>query len=42
MEYYGFALRKDDQALIDALNKGIAAVKAKGLDKAIIEKWLGE
>ena len=42
VEYYGFALRKDDQALIDALNKGIAAVKAKGLDKAIIEKWLGE
>lgn len=42
VEYYGFALRKGDQDLIDALNKGIQAVKAKGIDKAIVEKWLGE
>lgn len=42
VEHYGFALRKGDTELMDKLNKGIRAVKAKGLDKPIIEKWLGE
>ena len=41
-EYYGFALRKDDKALLDKLNAGIRAVKEKGLDKPIVKKWLGE
>ncbi len=42
VEYYGFALRKNDTELLDKLNAGIKAVKTKGLDKPIIEKWLGE
>lgn len=42
VEYYGFALRKSDQALIEQLNRGIQAVKSKGIDKKISEKWLGE
>lgn len=41
-EHYGFALRKNDTATRDLLNKGIAAVKAKGIEKEIIKKWLGE
>ncbi len=42
VEFYGFALRKGDKELLDKVNAGIRAVKAKGLDKPIIEKWLGE
>ncbi len=41
-EYYGFAVRKDDKALLDALNKGIQLVKEKGIDKELALKWLGE
>lgn len=41
-EYYCFAVRKDDEALLNKLNKGIAAVKAKGLDKKLAAEWMGE
>ncbi len=40
VEYFGFAVRKDDTALLEQLNKGIAAVKEKGIEKELTEKWL--
>ena len=39
-EAYGFVVRKGDAALLDLLNKGIAAVKAKKLDEQLRAKWL--
>lgn len=42
VEYYGFAVRKSDADLIKKLNEGIKAVKAKGLDKHIVETWIGK
>lgn len=42
VEYYGFAVRKDDRDLLESLNRGIRAVKEKGLDKQIVAKWIGE
>ncbi len=40
-EYYGFALRKGDTELLERLNAGIRAVKEKGIEKQINEKWFG-
>lgn len=40
-ERYGFAARKKDQALVNQLNKGIQAVKSKGIQKDIEIKWFG-
>ena len=42
VEYYGFAVRKDDKDLLESLNRGIRAVKEKGLDRQIVAKWIGE
>ena len=42
VEYYGFALRKSDTELVKKLNAGIKAVKDKGIDKQIVEKWIGK
>ena len=42
VEYYGFAVPKDDKELLESLNKGIKAVKEKGLDRQIVEKWIGK
>jgi len=39
-EAYGFVVRKGDAALLDLLNKGIAAVKAKRLDEQLRATWL--
>jgi len=39
-EHYGIVVKKGNWELLDLLNKGIRAVKAKGLDKAIEKKWL--
>ncbi len=40
-EYYGFAVDKGNTEVVDLLNKGIAAVKAKGIDKELRKKWMG-
>lgn len=42
VEYYGFAVRKSDKDLVRRLNEGIRAVKQKGLDKQIVETWIGK
>ena len=39
-EFYGVAVRKGDQATLELLNKGIEGVKAKGIDKELIKKWI--
>ena len=39
--YFGFALRKQDTALLEKLNQGIDAVKAKGIEEQLQAKWLG-
>ncbi len=39
-ESYGFVVRKGNRALVELLNKGIAAVKAKGIDEQLRKKWL--
>lgn len=38
-ENYGYAFRKTDKDLLDAWNKGLAAVKQDGTYKQIEEKW---
>ena len=42
VEFYGFAVRKSDTALVKKLNEGIKAVKEKGIDKQVVEKWIGK
>jgi len=41
-EFYGVALKKGDTANLELINKGIAAVKAKGIDKELMKKWIGQ
>jgi len=42
VEYYGIALKKGNAKVLDLVNKGIQAVKAKGLDKEFQKKWIGQ
>ncbi len=39
-ESYGFVVKKGNKELVDLLNKGIKAVKAKGIDEQLRKKWL--
>ncbi len=41
-ENYGFAVRKGDKETLALLNKGIEAVKAKGIEAELIKKWIGK
>jgi len=40
-EYYGIAVQKGDKEDLDLINKGIAAVQKKGIDKQLLKKWIG-
>lgn len=42
VENYGFAVKKGDKETLDLINKGVAAVKAKGIDKELQKKWIGK
>jgi polar amino acid transport system substrate-binding protein len=42
IENYGFAVRLNDKETLDILNKGIQAVKDKGIEAALIKKWIGK
>ena len=42
VENYGVAVKKGSKDLIDLLNKGISAVKAKGIDLELKKKWIGQ
>jgi polar amino acid transport system substrate-binding protein len=39
-ELYGVAVRKGDGATLALINKGIAGVKARGIDKELHKKWI--
>jgi polar amino acid transport system substrate-binding protein len=39
-ESYGFVVKKGNRELVDLLNRGIKAVKAKGIDEQLRKKWL--
>ena len=39
-ESYGFVVKKGNKELVDILNKGIKAAKAKGIDEQLRKKWL--
>lgn len=39
-EYYGVAFKKGNTKLVERFNKGIQAVKNKGIDKELEKKWL--
>lgn len=39
---YAVAVRKGDKATLEQINKGVKAVKAKGIDKELQKKWMGE
>ena len=41
-EYYGVAVKKGNSEVLDLLNKGIKAVQAKGIDKELRAKWIGQ
>jgi len=40
-EYYGFPVKKGNKEVLDLINKGIEAVKAKGIDQELKKKWIG-
>jgi polar amino acid transport system substrate-binding protein len=41
-EFYGVAVKKGNKEVLDLLNKGIDAVKAKGMDAELRKKWIGQ
>jgi polar amino acid transport system substrate-binding protein len=41
-EYYGVAVQKGNKKVLDLINKGIKAVQAKGIDKQLRVKWIGQ
>ena len=42
VEYYGVAVKKGNQGVLNLIDKGIEAVQAKGIDVEIRKKWMGE
>jgi polar amino acid transport system substrate-binding protein len=40
-EWYGIVVKKGNVELLEKINKGLAAVKAKGLIEELTEKWYG-
>ncbi len=41
-EQYGFAVNKGNEEVLALINKGLAAVKAKGIDQELQKKWIGQ
>ena len=41
-EHLGFVAKKENKALIEKLNKGLAAIRANGVEAALKKKWLGD
>lgn len=41
-EFYGIAVKKGNKKVLDLVNKGIAAVKEKGIEKDLQKKWIGQ
>ncbi len=40
-ERYGVVVRKGNSRVLDLLNRGIAAVRARGIDRELEKKWIG-
>ncbi|MBQ7456533.1 MAG: basic amino acid ABC transporter substrate-binding protein [Desulfovibrio sp.] len=41
-EYFGFTVKKGRRDLVEKLNKSIKLVREKGIEAALIKKWMGE
>ena len=41
-EHLGFVAKKENKDLIEKLNKGLAAIRANGVEAALKKKWLGD
>ena len=41
-EFYGIAVKKGDKETLALIDKGIKAVKDKGIEKELIKKWIGQ
>ncbi|MDQ7032638.1 MAG: basic amino acid ABC transporter substrate-binding protein [Desulfonauticus sp.] len=41
-EYYGIAVKKGNKEILDLINKGIKAVKEKGIEAKLKKKWFGQ
>ncbi|MDK2921964.1 MAG: polar amino acid transport system substrate-binding protein [Desulfonauticus sp.] len=41
-EYYGIAIKKGNKEVLDLINKGIKAVKEKGIEEQLKKKWFGK
>ena len=41
IEHYGFVVKQGNTQVLELLNKGIEAVKAKGIEKELQKKWFG-
>lgn len=41
-EYYGFAVGRGNKEVLELLNKGIQAVKDKGIEAELRKKWIGQ
>ncbi len=39
VEYYGIAVKKGNKEVLDLINKGIKAVKEKGIEEKLLKKW---
>ena len=39
-ESYGIVVKKGNKDLVNLVNKGIRAVKSKGIDEQLRKKWL--
>ncbi|SHN70670.1 basic amino acid ABC transporter substrate-binding protein [Desulfovibrio litoralis] len=42
LEEYGFVVRKDNKEVLDLVNKGVKAVKEKGIEAELQQKWFGK
>ncbi|MDR2504093.1 MAG: basic amino acid ABC transporter substrate-binding protein [Deltaproteobacteria bacterium] len=41
-EYYGFAVKKGNQEVLDILNQGVDKVKSNGTEARLRKKWMGQ
>jgi polar amino acid transport system substrate-binding protein len=41
-EEYGIAVRKGNAETLDLVNKGLQAVKSKGIDSQLKDKWFNK
>lgn len=41
-EFYGFAVRKENRALLELLNRGIAELQKNGTEARLRRKWIGQ